>query len=451
MRSVRERLSDEVPGASLAVFRIAFGLAGAFAACRFVARGWVDELLVAPTHHLHYAGFGFVTEPPRAVLFALYGAMVVASLAVAAGLFHRLAAATYCLAFTYVELIDQALYLNHYYAVSLLALLMVFLPLGEVYSLDARRRGSRRTTLPVYALVAIRAQLGLVYFFAGVAKLNPDWLFRAEPLTTWLDARTELPLLGPLLGLPFVPVAMSWAGMLFDLSVPFLLLVRRTRPVAYAAVVVFHALTGWLFNIGLFPLLMILFTPVFFEPDWPLRRRGDPTGTSPEASMPLPRLGVVALGLWFGIQVVMPLRHFAIPGDRLWTYDGFNFAWHVMLVEKGAHADLVVVDRDTGRRVLVGSDDYYTPLQIRTMSEDPSLIVQFAHLVAEEWRRDGHPHVAVYARSYAALNGRAAQPLVDPTIDLTTISEWTPAYRYVVPLRRGGGFEGFSLDGRSSR
>jgi len=454
MSSLRERLSAEVPAASLAAFRVLFGLACAFASIRFVAMGWVDELLVAPAHHLHYAGFGFVIEPPRGWLYALFATMTLSSLAIAVGLFHRAAAAIYFLAFTYVELIDQALYLNHYYAVSLIACLLVFLPLGEVYSLDARRRGTKRTTLPAYVLYAIRAQLGVVYFFAGVAKIHPDWMFRAEPLATWLQASLDTPFIGWTFTYPFMPFAMSWAGLAFDLTVPFFLSARRTRPFAYAAVVVFHLVTGAMFNIGLFPLYMIAFTPVFFEPDWPLRllsrlRRdrgaSEVVATPVEDGVPMGRVAFVGLTVWFAIQILVPLRHFVMPGDRLWTYEGFNFAWHVMLVEKGAHADLVVLDRDTGVRTLVEPDDYYTPMQIRAMSEDPALVVQFAHLVAEQYRGAGHPRVAVFARSYAALNGRAAQPLVDPSVDLTTIGELTPASRYVVPLYEDERYRGFSF------
>ncbi len=64
-----------------------------------------------------------------------------------------------------------------------------------------------------------------------------------------------------------------------------LLLWRRTRLVAWVAVVAFHVATWLLFPIGVFPWLMIGVTTIFFEPDWPeriatkvrvWRRRSDP-------------------------------------------------------------------------------------------------------------------------------------------------------------------------------
>lgn len=451
MRRLREHLASPVDAASLAAFRVVFGLAGLVACLRFVAMGWVDDLLVEPTHHLTYAGFEWVVEPSPAVLYGLFGTMAVSSTMIALGLFYRFGAIAYFLSFTYVELIDQALYLNHYYAVSLIAFLLVFLPLGDAYSLDAQRLGRRTTTLPRYALYTLRAQLGLIYFFAGVAKLHPDWWGRAEPLRTWLLARTDLPMIGGFFEYESVAFAMAWAGLAFDLSVPFLLCHKRTRPFAYAAVVGFHVITGSMFRIGLFPWLMIAFTPIFFEPDWPrrlLRALGSTTdGLRPEMPRPsMPRATPALLGLWFAVQLLVPLRHLAMPGDLLWTYEGFNFAWHVMIVEKGAHADLVVVDRDTDERFFVTPCDYYTALQIQVMSENPELVVQFAHLAAEDFRRRGHARVAVYARSYASLNGRAVQALVDPEVDLTTVDAFTPAAHYVVPLAGDSHvFEGYRL------
>src|SRR5690606_10124161 len=149
---------------------------------------------------------------------------------VALGIFYRWALAVFFVGFTYVELIDKVNYLNHYYLVSLLAFLMIFMPLDRGFSL--RRRMTKTvlpSTLPFWCLLALRVQVGLVYFFAGVAKLKPDWLFEAQPLRIWLQANTDLPLIGPWLGLDWLAYAASWAAMAFDLTVAFFLCVLRTR------------------------------------------------------------------------------------------------------------------------------------------------------------------------------------------------------------------------------
>src|SRR5690606_8023233 len=79
----------------------------------------------------------------------------------------------------------------------------------------------------------------------------------------------DLPVLGPLFTLPGVPLAMSWAGFLFDATIVVWLSWKRTRPYAYAVVLGFHALTRALFDIGMFPVIMSISALVFFSPAWP--------------------------------------------------------------------------------------------------------------------------------------------------------------------------------------
>src|SRR5690606_8056977 len=132
---------------------------------------------------------------------------------------------------------------------------------------------------------------------------------------TWLAARTDVPVVGPLLGQVEVAYAMSWAGAIFDLSIPFLLAWRRTRGLAYLAVIGFHVATGSLFRIGMFPWVMIALTPIFFAPDWPrrvlarVRGRAVSAEAPPEAPRPLSWPALAALAAWIIVQVALPLRH----------------------------------------------------------------------------------------------------------------------------------------------
>ncbi len=174
--------------------------------------------------------------------FALKG---LASLGVALGYRYRLSITAFFLLFAYVELIDQTTCLNHYYFVSLVSFPMIFLPLNRTASLDARSTlGVKDTQTTLLAAVWIlRAQIGLVYLFAGIAKLNPDWLLNAEPLRIWLFNNTDTPIFGPLLREAWAPYAMSWAGACFDLTIVGWLLWKRTRPYAYVVLVTFHVMT----------------------------------------------------------------------------------------------------------------------------------------------------------------------------------------------------------------
>ncbi|MBM4364422.1 MAG: HTTM domain-containing protein, partial [Deltaproteobacteria bacterium] len=325
LRALRERLATPVDATGLATFRILFGLLVAFGALRFLWNGWIDELYVAPRYHFHYLGFDWVRVWPGWGMHAHFVGLAGLGLLVALGAFYRPAIVLLFLAFTYVELLDVTAYLNHYYLVSLLALLLCFLPAAATWSVDAARRpGVQSDTVPLAAPVALRLQLGIVYFFAGLAKLGEDWLVHAQPLNIWLSSRTELPLVGPLLGDPRVALAMGWAGFLYDTTIPLWLSLPRTRLVAFVVLLGFHGATGLLFPIGLFPLIMTTGALVFFPQDLPRRLLARFTGRGPSRPVvgtsrgPLPALAFAALATHVGLQVLIPLRHHLYGGDVLW-------------------------------------------------------------------------------------------------------------------------------------
>ena len=268
--------SRPVSGASAAAFRIAFGTLGVIAVIRFAARGWIDEFYIAPEHHFTYSGFWWVQPWPGWGMYAHFALLGVAALGVALGYRYRLSIAAFFLLFTYVELLDKTTYLNHYYLVSLLSFLMLFMPLHRTASFDARRSPHPLNgTVPVWVVWVLRSQLAAVYFFSGIAKLNPDWLFHAQPLRIWLYNSSDVLLIGALLREPWTAWAMSWMGAAFDLTIIGWLLWRRSRPWAYAVVVVFHVLTWLLFPIGMFPWIMMTAALIFFPPHWPLREVSD--------------------------------------------------------------------------------------------------------------------------------------------------------------------------------
>ena len=136
---------------------------------RFVSMGWVSELYIEPSHHFTYYGFGWIQPWPGWGMYLHFALMGLASLGVALGYRYRLSITAFFLLFTYVELIDQTTYLNHYYFVSLVSFLMIFLPLNRTVSLDARWasgvKGAQTTLLA--AVWILRAQIGLVYLFRG--------------------------------------------------------------------------------------------------------------------------------------------------------------------------------------------------------------------------------------------------------------------------------------------
>lgn len=406
-----ERAREPIDKSSMAAWRVAFGLLLLVGVVRFFSHGWIARFYIDPEIHFTYPGFGWVKPWPGAWMYAHFAALGILAVLLAAGIRFRLVAALFCLGFTHVELLDQTHYLNHYYLVSLLVGLCALMPLG---------RG--RATAPRWCLWVLRAQVGLVYVFAGVAKLGPDWLLSAQPLKIWLAANTDVPLIGGLLDEPWVAHAASWFGAVFDLTVVAWLAWRPTRTAAMVAVVGFHVATAFLFNLGLFPWLMIANATLLCAPDWPRRLLRRPAAATrpppPTAIARRHRLALAGLAAYFAIQIALPLRAHLYPGDVLWTEQGMRFSWRVMVAEKAGVARFVVTDPASSRSWRVYPSELLTPRQEKMMSFQPEMIRQMAHRLAERFAARGIPGVEVRAEVYVALNGRRSRPLIDPDTDL---------------------------------
>ena len=366
------RLRRDVDGASLSFVRAAFGLVMAWEMVRFFSEGWIEEYYLAPSYHFTYSGFDWVRPLPGPLLHAFFAGLLVASLLVAVGLWHRLAASVFAVGFTYVFLLEKARYLNHFYLVCLLAVLLAALPVERSLSVDARRK-RLSPTVPAWALELVRAQVGLVYLLAGVAKMNEDWLLRSQPLIDWLGVRASHPVFGFLFERVETAWAFSWAGFLIDLFAWPALVWPRTRTYAFLALLAFHLTNAATFGIGIFPWLMIAVTTVFFEPDWPRRvpvlgRLYDRSAPDSPARPPARTAGLALAGAWLAVQILVPLRHFLYPGSVHWTEEGHAFSWHMKLRTKSADAIFVVTDPRSGETRLVDSRTELTPWQTRKMS-----------------------------------------------------------------------------------
>ena len=434
--ALARRAGRPVDASSAAVFRIAFGAIGLAAVFRFFAYGWIDQLYVAPAHHFKYAGFEWVSAWPAPWMHLHFAALALLAVAVILGIRSRLAALLFTIGFTYVELIDKTTYLNHYYWLSLAGFLLAALPVHRAWTLDARRDPRPGDAqIPVGAIWLLRAQIAVLYLFAGIAKLNPDWLLHAQPLAIWLPHHADAPLVGPLMTQPWLPFAMSWAGAAFDCTIAAWLLIPRARAAAWIVLAAFHLVTGLLFPIGVFPALMAAAALIFFNPDWPRRALDRIRRTAkiePQLKRAVTRLdhtsdrppkwparaAVIAVALVALIQIAIPLRHHLYPGNVRWNEEAYRFSWRVLLTEKAGHLEYRVSDPATGLDILVDPSDHFTPLQIERMAHQPDMIQQGAKIIRDRYRALGHPAPQVRADAHVAWNGRPAARLIDPEADL---------------------------------
>jgi vitamin K-dependent gamma-carboxylase-like protein len=307
--SLRQRisisLSRPVDIAGLVYFRIAFYSLMCWEAWRFLAGNWVGLNFVGKEFYFTYWPLTFVQPWPGNGMYIHLYVMAAVAFGLVLGLFYRVLATLFFLLFTYLFLLEKALYLNHFYLGCLLSFLMIFVPAHRAYALDAWRNPSWRTrTIPAWPIWLLRFQVGVPYFFGGIAKLNLDWL-RGEPLRLWLSTERDFPLLGPLFAHEGVVWLMVYGSLVFDLSVVFFLLNRRTRVFAYIAALLFHFLNSRLFVIGVFPWMMIAATALFFEPDWPRRVLNDFQENHPY------RVWALIVGFVLGFLLGWLLGHFS--------------------------------------------------------------------------------------------------------------------------------------------
>lgn len=440
-------LRQSTEAAPLAVFRIFFGLMMFISILRFWSYGWIDKLYIQPRFFFSYYGFEFV-RPIGVYTYLIFVVCATAALLVLLGYYYRIAIICFFLSFTYIELMDKTTYLNHYYFISVLSFVMIFLPANAYFSLDARRNPELAYYyVPRWTIDVIKFIIAIVYFYAGLAKINSDWLLKAMPLKIWLPAHYDLPLIGNLLEQSWVHYTFSWGGMLYDLCIPFLLLWKRSRMFAFTLVIFFHVITRVLFPIGMFPYIMIVSTLIFFEVSFhqqiisflskalgirkPESNKHKVLYTNFRWRGKL-QIGLISAFLIF--QLIFPFRYLLYPGELFWTEEGYRFSWRVMLMEKAGYANFKIVDAKTAKRFYVNNADFLTPFQEKQMATQPDFILEYAHMLKEHFESQGHQNIEVYVESYVALNGRPSRSYINPEVNLIQYEESLQPKPWILPF-----------------
>lgn len=411
----------------------------AWDAWHYVADGWVRHHYSKLSFHFKYFPFEWVEPLSADGMVAIYASMVLAGFLIAFGAFYRAAITWFFLAHTYTFLLSASQYLNHEYLISLLAFLLMWMPANRCFAWDASRSEAvRDLPTPRWCRFTLVAQLAIVYLFGAIAKLNWDWL-RGVPIAQWMQYSAERnPWAADIIGAPEMVPFILWGGLLFDLLIVPALLWRRTRVLAILASVAFHLSNATLFEIGVFPWMMLGATTLFFAPDWPRRTPLLRDLLRPwEVQSPVTPIRAwvwVPICMWMMIQIAMPLRHHLYPGPVAWTEEGHLYAWRMKLRSKRGHVSFRVRDPQTDKEWRVFPGDELGRRQVRKMVGRPELILQYAHHLADiGYDRLGHP-VEVRADAWVSLNYREAQRLVDPERDLAAERASLRAYDWILPF-----------------
>ena len=444
---------SKVHPAPLAVFRIIFGLLMLVALIRFWTNGWIYSLYIEPDFHFKYYGFSWVKDLGN-YTYLLYSSCIIAVVGIILGYHYRLSIILFFLLITYSELIDKTTYLNHYYFTSCISFLLCFLPAAHYFSIDATQKEKSIDTIPSWMVDGIKLFLCIVYFYAGLAKINSDWLLEAQPLTLWLTSKYDIPLIGEILKYRWVHYAASWSGMLYDVFIPFFLLYPKTRSIAFVFVILFHIMTKIFFpSIGMFPYIMIFGATIFLDVQWHknqlefLRKFAAKFSqkfnflklkltTSKANVLFKPKQYILPLFIsFFIIQIFLPFRYLTYPGELFWNEQGYRFSWRVMLMEKKGYTTFKIKDSINQKTFYVDNADFLTPFQERQMSFQPDFILEYAHYLANHFEKQGHQNIQVFADSFVALNGRPSKRFIDPSTNLNQEIESFKHKKWVLPLK----------------
>ncbi len=395
-----------------------------------------------PTFHFSYQFFQWLEPWPSFWMHLHFLFNILMGIFVTIGLFYRWSALLLFLGSSSAFLMEKSVYINHTYLYCLTAFLMIFLPANRAWSLDVKRKPELlQSYTPAWTVWILVFQISVVYFFAGLAKVNPDWL-AAKPLMYWLPARSHFYVIGPLLEQKWLAYLMSWGGAAFDLLIVPLMLWRKTRRWAFVVAVFFHLTNVSIFGIGTFPWYSIAMTAFFFPPrtfrrlPW-LRQHLPPFDKEHPASTYRPaykKITVTLLAAYVIVQLAVPARQYFYEGNTSWTEDGHNFSWHMMLRSKTGFVRYKVVLPEKGEEHRVKIFDYVTRNQYHSMIGKPDMILELAHHIADEYREKGYEEVEVYADCQLKFNGRPLQAFTDTTVNLAKEERKLGPYHWILPF-----------------
>ena len=485
IQKLKQTLFTPIDAGSITVFRIGFGIIVLWDVWRYYTKGWVEKFYIQPDFYFKYYGFEWVQPWSGDGMYVHFAIMGICAFFIIIGAFYRIAIVVFTLTFTYVFLLDQTRYLNHFYLVILFSILLCVIPAHRQWSVNAWLRPKlRSSTIPSWTLWLLRAQMEILLIYAGIVKINSDWL-QLQPLKMWLAERSDYPYgLGYLFTQDWAVATAAYGIIILHIVGAPLLLWKRARLAVFCLYGAFHTLNHFVFNIGIFPWFTLFASLLFFEPDWPKRllsrlssrlsslllpripsrlRQNLPVlngNSSSVSSLTSPRvstrtspgtlgasqvyskaalqqnLTLAFVLTWTASQILIPLRHVLYPGNVSWTEEGHRFAWQMKLRDKDGWVDFYVRDADDrGNITHVEPHWFLTAKQIRKMTGRPDMILQFAHFLAEHWRKHyGIKNPEVYASAFVSLNGRPPTLLVDPGRNLAKVERSLWPADWIVPM-----------------
>ncbi len=420
---MRARLFSSVDNSPLIIFRIIFGILICLESWGAIATGWVSKTLVEPQFTFNFIHLDFLQPLPGYGMYVYYIIMGIVGVGVLLGYRYILSITLFSLLWGGTYLMQKSSYNNHYYLLWILSILMCFLPAHKDISLDTRLGfTTQKNSMPYWCKFLIIAQLAIVYTYAAVAKLYPDWLDTTVSANL-MAGKVNYPIIGVLLQQKWTHYVITYVGIFFDLLVIPALLFKPTRKIAFLAAIFFHLYNSIVFQIGIFPYLALSFC-LFFFPAEKVRQwfysKNKKFQKIEKAPYPTNKWILITLSLWICIQIALPLRHWLFEGDVLYTEEGHRMSWRMMLRSKSARNTFYIQKGEKNPKERIKLSDYLSPKQIRSMGGKPDMIWQFSQHLKKEYAKQNMP-IKVFVTNYTRVNNKPPVQLIDPNVDLAAV------------------------------
>ncbi|MBQ0769169.1 MAG: HTTM domain-containing protein [Bizionia sp.] len=431
-------LFKHIDNSALVVFRIIFGLLVFLESVGSIFTGWITRTLVEPKFTFSFIGFEWLQPLPGNWMYVYYLIMGLLGLLIMVGYKYRVSMISFTLLWCGVYFMQKSSYNNHYYLLILLSAIMCALPAHRYASIDVKLNPSlKQIAMPSWCKWVFVLQLLILYTYASIAKMYPDWLDLTLP-TLLMEGKKNYPYIGEWLQNDYLPYLIAYGGILFDGLIIPLLLFKKTRKYAFFASIFFHLFNSIVFQVGVFPYLSLAFSLFFFDPEVVrnLFLKKKPAYTKAEIIVPNYRLLLLTVGgLYFVIQVLLPVRHHFIQDDVLWTEEGHRMSWRMMLRSKTGLTSYRVIDKKTGETFSINLNDYLTLKQTRLVSSKPDAIWQFSQHLKKDYKAKGRD-VSVFVNSMVSVNRKPYRTLIDPNIDMGSVKwYWFKHNDWILPSK----------------
>jgi len=422
-----QKLFKSVDNAPLILFRIFFGLVFVFESFGAIATGWVTNNLVDPRTNFTFIGFEFLTNLMGNYMYVHFAIMGILAFGVTFGYKYRFSIITMTIMWAAVYFMQKTSYNNHYYLMMLVGLIMSFLPAHKYASIDAKQNPSiKKNYMPYWILLVFIIQISCVYFYATVAKFYPDWLDGTVTGNMYRGMK-KFPAFSELFQNRNFHLFIAYTGILFDGLIVPALLWKRTRVFAVLLSLIFHISNSITLEIGVFPYFALALCVFFFPPDQIRRvffKKKQPLDdATPALDLESKKIFQYFFIPYLIIQILLPIRHWFIKGDVLWTEEGHRLSWRMMLRNRSGFAKFKVVDKANGAEIAFNTKDFYSKKQSSRINT-PDMIWQAAQYIKQEFAKEGKD-VSVFANLIlVSINGKPSQQLIDPNVDLTEV-KWS--------------------------